>query len=84
MEPEQPELNDSELVASFRKNSRGEQVQIRRRHWRRMPFIDIRVWYPAEDGMRPGLKGLAIHERQVPELIDALERAEAATRGASS
>lgn len=63
-------------VASIRKNAR-EELRVSVETFKGVPLVNLRVWFQAEDGdMRPGKQGVALRVELLPDLRQALERAE--------
>lgn len=56
--------------------SRGEELRVALSSLSGRSFLDLRIWYPAEDGtMRPSKKGVTCRLDQLPELEAALASA---------
>lgn len=56
------------LVHAFDRTD-DEQVRIYFGEFRGTRYIDIRIYYLAEDGFRPTKRGIRIHEELFPELL---------------
>lgn len=66
--------NDEHIVLELR---RGETdvLRITRRRWEDKPFTDLRVFFKGTDGlMHPTKKGTSIRDRELHEVIGALQR----------
>ncbi len=62
------------VVAAWPRNSR-ETIQVRLDQYKGRNTIDLRTWYPGEDGtLRPG-KGLTLSVHHLPNLATALNDA---------
>ena len=62
------------IVAAWSRNSR-ETIQVRLDQYKGRNTIDLRTWYPGEDGtLRPG-KGLTLSVHHLPNLATALNDA---------
>ena len=69
-----------QVIASIRKNAR-EELRIGLSEFNGHQLANLRIWFTAEDGtMRPGNKGLAFKVAMLPEVIEALQSAEAEAR----
>ncbi|MEW2918038.1 transcriptional coactivator p15/PC4 family protein [Ruegeria sp. ANG10] len=66
------------LITQIPKNSR-EEYRVGRDDFRGHDLINIRVYFVSEDGeMRPGKQGVSIRTELLPDVVDALSKAEAA------
>lgn len=62
------------LLATIPKNRR-EEIRITRSAFNGHEFVQLRVWFRADDGeMRPGKAGISIRPNQVDEVVEALKR----------
>lgn len=62
-------------MPEFTKNQRGEVVRVVREEFKGTDLVNIRVWFPGDDGeLRPTKTGLTIRGDQIGLLIDALEQ----------
>ncbi|KAA9005942.1 transcriptional coactivator p15/PC4 family protein [Histidinibacterium aquaticum] len=65
------------VLASIRKNAR-EELRVSRDEYKGHDMINLRVFYDAGDEMRPGKQGIAFKAELLPELLNALRRAQEA------
>jgi hypothetical protein len=73
--------NESRLIAEFDKNSM-EMIKVHLTRWRNVDYIDVRVWFKADDGgYHPSTKGIRLNVEHLADLADALEKARAAADG---
>ncbi|KAA9010171.1 transcriptional coactivator p15/PC4 family protein [Histidinibacterium aquaticum] len=63
------------VLASIRKNAR-EELRVSRDDYKGHDMINLRVFYDAGDEMRPGKQGIALKAELLPELLNALRRAQ--------
>ena len=55
---------------------RGEELRVGLSSLNGRSFLDLRIWYPTEDGtLRPSKKGVTCRLDQLPDLETALARA---------
>jgi hypothetical protein len=58
------------------KRNRGEELRVGLSSLNGRSFLDLRIWYPAEDGLlRPSKKGVTCRLDQLPDLQAALASA---------
>jgi len=73
------ENEKQELIAQFHKNS-VEVIKVHLQTWKTQRYMDIRIWRPANsaesDSVQPTKKGITLKIELLPELIEALEKAE--------
>lgn len=73
------ETNESQLVARFDKNV-AEEIQVHLCKWKAQMYVDLRVWYRPEvgddGGLHPTTKGIRINAELLPDLIQALKKAQ--------
>ena len=63
-------------IARFTKNKR-ESVVVALSEYRGVNLIDLRVFAATDEGDKPTQKGVALDVKRLPNLRDAIERAEA-------
>lgn len=67
-------------IAEWWKNRRGESIRVCLTEYEGRPLIDLRTWFPGDDGrLKPG-KGLSATVKHIPHLAAALAKAEAKAR----
>ena len=67
-------MSEPECIYKFEKNS-AEEVRVSLTTYNGKDYIDIRVFYLADDGeMRPTKKGLTVSVVLLPELSTAVEK----------
>ncbi len=67
--------DESRIVAEIPK-SRREMIRVTRESYRGYAFVQLRVWFRAEDGeFRPGKSGIAIAPDKLDAAIAALQAA---------
>jgi hypothetical protein len=73
------ERNDR-LLATIRKNGRGDEIRITRGAFKGLDVIGVRIWYPDRKTgeMLPGRDGLAFRAELVDEIIEGLQAAKRA------
>jgi len=75
-------MEKQRLIDSFNKNS-VEIVKVHVQEWKAQEYIDIRVWYlkhPGEIGAeKPTHKGITLNIELLPDLIQALQKAQETT-----
>ena len=65
--------NEVHALRSIPKNRKGEEVRITVETFNGTRLLNLRVWYPDEDGvMRPGRQGISMRAEMVPDVRDAL------------
>ena len=65
------------LIASIRKNT-SEELRVSLDEYAGRDLLSLRVWYTANDGtQRPGKAGVALRVDALPELREAIIKAEA-------
>lgn len=63
------------LVGDVSKNARGEVIRVKRVTKRGRAYVDLRTFYPGDDGeLRPG-KGISIPDSLVDAVIQLLRQA---------
>jgi hypothetical protein len=70
---------DGLLIWTVKKNAR-ELLQIRLREFKGHTFVDLRLHYVDGEVVKPTAKGCTLPPAKLPELIEALQRAEAEAR----
>ena len=69
-----------QLIASIEKNAR-EEIRVSLSEFNGHDLANLRVWFQTDDGdMRPGKAGIAFRLAKLPEVIKALQSAEAEAR----
>lgn len=67
-------------IAEWWKNRRGESIRVQLSAYEGRDLVDLRTWFPGDDGkLRPG-KGFAAEVKHLPRLASALAKAEAKAR----
>lgn len=66
-------------IADIPKNSR-EVLRVELSTFNGHDLVNLRVWYGADDDMRPGKAGVALRVEKLPQLRDAIDKAIAAAR----
>jgi hypothetical protein len=74
-----PTLSEAITVSEWWKNRRGESIRVSLSTYDGRNLVDLRTWYTAEGGLKPG-KGFAAEIRHLPRLAEALAKAEAKAR----
>ena len=71
-------------IATIKKNAR-EELRVTLENYNSHDLLNLRIWFQAEDGtMRPGKQGLALRVHLIPELLEAIQRAQISVFGADS
>ena len=69
-----PNRSEVHSLRTFPKNRKGEEVRVSVESFNGHRLLNVRVWFPGEDGqMRPGKQGLALKVELLPELRQALD-----------
>jgi len=69
-------LSEPIVIAQFWKNRNGEAVRVRLSPYEGRNLIDLRTWFTANGGLKPG-KGFCADLKHLPRLAAALTKAEA-------
>jgi hypothetical protein len=70
--------HENRLVAEFEKGG-VETVRIHLMEWKGQTYLDVRVWYRADDGaLRPTTKGIRLNAELLPDLRSAIDAVGAA------
>lgn len=64
-----------ELIASIRKNGRGDSIRIERGTFKGHDFISLRLWFEEGGQMHPTKKGISFKPDLLPDVIAALQKA---------
>lgn len=68
-------MADQEHVLLELPRGENDVVRVTRKTYEGKPFTDIRVHYRADDGeLRPTKKGCSVRDRELTEVIAALQR----------
>jgi hypothetical protein len=55
-------------------------VKVHLQEWKKRPYVDIRIWFierpDKDDTAKPGHKGLTLSAEFLPQLIQALRKAQ--------
>lgn len=75
----------STLIATFEKNRR-EQIRVVLDEFKGVEICHVRVFVPKDEqgGFAPTQKGIAIRVEQLPDLIAALQKADAVRRSGTA
>ena len=75
-----PAFAEPITIAEFWKNRRGESIRLVLNRFEGRNILDLRTWFPGDDGrLKPG-KGFAAEVRHLPRLAAAFAKAEAKAR----
>lgn len=75
---DKPTIPEPIIVAQFFKNRRKDIIRATLKTYEGTPLIDLRQFYTDKEGkVQPSGKGIAVHVRRLPELLDALRKAHA-------
>ena len=83
MKARTPTLTEPVPIASFWKSARDRlnHVRIELSEYEGHPLINIRIWQTGADGIdRPTVKGIALGIGKLPELAQAIDKAQAKAR----
>jgi transcriptional coactivator p15 (PC4) len=81
-------MADQEHVVLELRRGENDVLRVTRKTYEGKPFTDVRVYYRADDGeLRPTKKGCSIRDRELPQVLTALQRVAekvAATSGSAA
>lgn len=79
--PKRPTLAEPVVIARFDKNLSGDIVDVRLEDYQGRPFVDLRTWYTAPNGvLKRSDKGLFLSVWRLPDLAAAVNAALAKAR----
>src|SRR6476646_7853417 len=68
-------LTEPIVTGTFRKNRRGETIQVTLRCFEGRDLVDVRQFFPDANGrMQASKKGVAMSVLRLPELVDVLSK----------